>query len=387
MFACLLFLINSLLLPSGLQAQNLKNFSDPTGKYGYKDANDNIVIPAKYEFAQAFSEGLAAVMSNNKWGYIDAKGVEVIPFKYDNARAFSDGLAVVCQAGKCGYIDKSDNLVVPMIYQGADNFSNGLALVFNDGKCGYIDKTGAVKIPLQYVRSGSFVDGVAPVMVNGKWGMIDVTGKNVVEPKYEEMYPFADGLACVMLNGKYGYIDKTGKEVIPLIYDNTVKVFSEGKAWVELKDVRKFVIDKTGKEVELLVDYQAPPEFLDIFWDKPTNSFGLKDKKGNTVVSPKYKIISNIFEGLYMCDLNGKWGFLNAVTGKEAIPFVYDYAKPFSGGLALVQKGGKYGMIDKSNKEVIPIIYDIVYPFVDGVAEAVLDGKSYYYSLQGKVSK
>lgn len=368
-------------------AQSLKSFSDEYGKYGFKDENEKIIIPAKFEFAQPFREGLAAVMSNNKWGYIDEKGLEIIPFKYDNARAFSEDLAAVCQSGKCGFIDKKDVLIVPFKYQGTDNFSSGLALVFNDGKCGFIDKTGLEKIPLQYDRAGAFSDGVAPILVSGKWGLIDVTGKSIVVPKYEEMYPFAEGLSCVKLNSKYGYIDKTGKEVIPLIYDNTIKVFSEGKAWVELKDNRKFVIDKTGKEIELLVDYKAPLEYLEIFWDQPTSKFGLKDKKGNVVVSAKFKIISNIYEGLYLCDLNGKYGFLNAYTGREVIPFIYDYAKPFFGGLALVKKDDRYGFIDKSNKAVIPIIYDVVSPFMDGVTEAYLGGKLYYFNLQGNQIK
>ncbi len=31
---------------------------------------------------------------------------------------------------------------------------------------------------------------------------------------------------------------------------------------------------------------------------------------------------------------NGKWGFLDAATGEEVVPFIYDYAHPFSVVLA-----------------------------------------------------
>ena len=39
-------------------------------------------------------------------------------------------------------------------------------------------------------------------------------------------------------------------------------------------------------------------------------------------------------------EYNGKWGFIDAVTGKEVVPFIYDYAYAFSVGLALVRQNG-----------------------------------------------
>ena len=57
-------------------------------KYGYKK-DDVVVIPAIYDDAMDFSEGLAAVKLNDNYGFIDYSGNEVIPFKYDFAWDFS----------------------------------------------------------------------------------------------------------------------------------------------------------------------------------------------------------------------------------------------------------------------------------------------------------
>lgn len=38
-------------------------------KYGFMDANCNMVIPAQYFEAMEFSEGLAGVKIGEKWGY------------------------------------------------------------------------------------------------------------------------------------------------------------------------------------------------------------------------------------------------------------------------------------------------------------------------------
>ena len=35
-------------------------------------------------------------------------------------------------------------------------------------------------------------------------------------------------------------------------------------------------------------------------------------------------------------EYDGKWGFIDAATGEEVVPFIYDYAHAFSVGLALV---------------------------------------------------
>ena len=81
-----------------------------TGKYGYKH-NGRVVIPAKYDDALSFSEGLASVKINGKWGFIDKTDTMVIPAKYDYAEDFSDGKAFVKLNGRWFYIDRNGNEV------------------------------------------------------------------------------------------------------------------------------------------------------------------------------------------------------------------------------------------------------------------------------------
>ena len=45
---------------------------------------------------------------------------------------------------------------------------------------------------------------------------------------------------------------------------------------------------------------------------------------------------------------NRKWGFLDAATDEEVVPFIYDYAHSFSVGLALVRLNGWWGYVDKT---------------------------------------
>lgn len=67
------------------------------------------MIGFKYDLADGFSEGRAAVKKGKKWGYIDINGNEVVEFKYDEAWRFTEGRAAVKKGKKWGYIDKDGN--------------------------------------------------------------------------------------------------------------------------------------------------------------------------------------------------------------------------------------------------------------------------------------
>ena len=70
-----------------------------------------MVIPAKFDGAWYFREGLANVQINDKWGFIDKTGTVVIPAKFDSALGFYEGKAYVKLNGSWFYIDRNGNEV------------------------------------------------------------------------------------------------------------------------------------------------------------------------------------------------------------------------------------------------------------------------------------
>jgi hypothetical protein len=65
------------------------------GKYGYADSTGAMVIPARFDLADTFSDGLALVGQNGRYGYIDARGAFAIPAAFRHALPFHDGFAAV----------------------------------------------------------------------------------------------------------------------------------------------------------------------------------------------------------------------------------------------------------------------------------------------------
>ena len=85
---------------------------------------------------------------------------------------------------------------------------------------------------------------------------------------------------------------------------------------------------------------------------------------------------------------NGKYGFKVASMGEIIIPLKYDFAAPFSEGLASVKLNGKWGFIDKTGKEVIPLKYDAAGDFSEGLVDVrlngILNGKFSFIDKTGK---
>ena len=149
------------------------------GKFGYLNKDGQIVIPAQFDRAMGFCEGLARVGIGEKQGYIDEKGQIVIPLKFDEAHPFCEGLAGARVGEKFGFIDKSGEFVIDPEFDVVEHFS----------------------------------EGRAAVKVGEKWGYVDREGRYVAKPQFDKVWHFNDGVAPVNRGNEHGYIDKEGKSI------------------------------------------------------------------------------------------------------------------------------------------------------------------------------
>ncbi len=91
----------------------LIQFSCGPKKKGFFDINKReVVIPCVYDIISLdhkFSDGLLPVRINLKCGYMNISQTMIIPAEYDDAYDFSEGLAVVRKYGRYGFVDKYGN--------------------------------------------------------------------------------------------------------------------------------------------------------------------------------------------------------------------------------------------------------------------------------------
>lgn len=176
------------------------------GRWGYADAGGRVVIPARFDAALPFKDGLARVgvvdeelpeigaSPNIKWGYVDERGRVLVELRYAVLRDFSEGLAAAAvldgerperpsfRGGerrnlRWGYVDRGGREVIAMQFLAADDFAEGLAAVNPGGagggstlcgppaNYGYIDRAGAFVIKPQFAHASKFQNGRALVSV------------------------------------------------------------------------------------------------------------------------------------------------------------------------------------------------------------------------------
>ncbi|HTL81122.1 MAG TPA: WG repeat-containing protein [Bacteroidia bacterium] len=257
------FLIIALLISAGIAAQHLKSFTDLKNgtHYGFKDSiTGKIVIPAKYDTTDVFSEDLCAVKMSDKWGFIDTKGVVVIPCVYDFAMFFSEGLAAVVKGGKpdadgnyhngWGYIDKTGKAFTEFKYEFACPFVDGLASVtLNDHEC-VLTKGGRVIGGPDFGEVRNSGEGYMRNYFDDKYGILDTLINVILPPTYLGMSAFSEGLAVVDLGVFKGYINTKGELVIPLQFSEA-SPFENGVATVIFGyDGIETKIDKKGNIIK-----------------------------------------------------------------------------------------------------------------------------------------
>jgi len=128
------------------------------GYFAFIDSTGKMFVPPTYDFAHPFFENYAFVgmaedrrYAHPKWGFIDTSGKQIADFKYPQVRDFSEGLAAVkTQNNKWGFIDYQDKMIIPDIYDNVYSFKNGLAwaTIKDENKYGFINKKGEWVITL-----------------------------------------------------------------------------------------------------------------------------------------------------------------------------------------------------------------------------------------------
>lgn len=86
---------------------NTGEFSQPDNVpvclWGMIDATGKEVVPCQYDLATyEVDQGFLAVKENGKCGLVNAENQLIVPYKYDGIGAFIDGCAVVYQNYQCG---------------------------------------------------------------------------------------------------------------------------------------------------------------------------------------------------------------------------------------------------------------------------------------------
>lgn len=323
------------------------------------DPEGRVVSSARFDDAEPFAHGLAAVELDGRWGYVDRSGEIVISPSFTRARPFdAEGRAAVATGAHYGVIDRSGALVHPAELTRCGPFDGGAAVAAmvvevrasttNLRSAGLMRADGSWVVepalradPGRWLTARGPRDGlVAAQLADKRWGLFDLEGAPVGEARFEELGVPGGGLIPAREQGRWGYVDGAGAWVIRPRWLQA-QTFSEDLAVVKGED-GYHLIDRAG-------EVRAGP----LTW------------------------IGSVSEGLAAAQGDQGWGFIDAAGRWVVAPTWLDVGKEgFREGRARVARGGvhrerEWAWIDRQG-QVIDGWHAEITPFSDGRALARL---------------
>ncbi len=146
----------------------------------------------------------------------------------------------------------------------------------------------------------------------------------------DRRYTYRERGFLVAQDGKFGVVKEDGTELIPCSYDG---IRYAGGFYVVEREKR----------------------------------FGVLDGQGKGLVGMEYEQLEpSDSGGPWAARKEGRWGYIDP-TGRVALDFAYDGARPFIDGIAAVRKHGLWGIIDTRGTLLVKPVYD-----------EVCDGRQWY---------
>lgn len=345
------------------------------GLLGYMDEQGEVVIPAVYDWAGDFKEGLAVVMRAESYGVINKQGQIHMPVAFEFISDYHNGYAIFSQDSKFGLVNRAGLKVIDNQFSDLEWAFGDLLIYERDGLKGLMDVQGGFLSPLVYNEVNPVNEMLAIVSVDGLFGVINSSQMKVIPMEYEQIIQNEQGF-MVVKDGLRGLFDPFGKQLLPVEF-NEIGEISHGFRVVRKGNLFSHVNCLTWE----VADYWYP-YFPDAMrWSKMVNGQFLIQKNKKLVFVDTLQHLTKLFPVNQLNSVaevlsgikekNGSFGFWDR-NGKELSPFQFDYVEPLRNGQYLVTWHGQQGIYSSEGRSVIPCLYD----------ELILWNENNYYVVQ-----
>ncbi len=212
------------------------------GKRGFLSClSGNIIIPATYDAAWCFNDGVAGVCIGDSVFFIDHSGKPINRRKYHRKKgmnySYHGNYTRIDVAGMKALVDTNGYIVTNNLYDDLVPMANNMWLSKFRGKMGAISKDGVIIVPNEYKNVEIYPEGgIVVIDDDNNKKRLDYNGNVTDDFVYDCAYTLEyysdvldkDGnriqkpanLLTYSSNGYYGLIDKNGHPVTPPIYSS-----------------------------------------------------------------------------------------------------------------------------------------------------------------------
>ena len=229
----------------------------------------------------------------HKRGYFNRfTGEEVVPAQFEKAWIFSEGVACVYDKGTLHFIDHKGKALMGKVFPYTPRiddycFHNGLCQMLGDNNCiGLIDKQGNWAVEPEYYQMSYDTKGFWLVQ-DREWnyGLLDTKGQVLLPIEYNNI-TIHHGDSCIFvrrLDHLNQVLDFECNIINPCNFDEVEKM--------------EYSTDEYDEEGILKSATANCLRYRTIDWN-----YGLMDRKGNMITPPTYSSITAIGSDRYHCD-------------------------------------------------------------------------------------
>ncbi|GAA0116134.1 WG repeat-containing protein [Clostridium senegalense] len=333
---------------------NISTFSS-NGKYGYINADGNVLIEPKFENALYFNScNLASVKLNNKWGVINKSGDFIVEPKYEEIvynessdYDFKDksnsSTFLIKLNNKWGLLDSYGKELLEPTFNYATPLNNEtFAISENSSMWALADTKGTILSDFKYNSLHSISDKFTCAQIKEKNTIVNLNGLEVLKPEYNSVYFFNNNF-IIEKDGKTGYISNDGKEILPIKYD-------------ELNSSPEFLLpenyDTTIEEFYSSYIELYNQQLNNYIYIKLDNKFGVCNKDGKIIIEPKYSRIKYLNKNYLAVLEDNLWGILD-INGNVIITPKFNDIGKFNADLVPVKVDNHWRYVDLKDNFVI----------------------------------
>lgn len=156
-------------------------------KFGLKDKQDNIVLPAEYKKLIRVNGATWIAQKKNKFGIADNSG----------------------------------NFIVKPKYRHADRLIGRYVKLGNDKDYGLYDETGKKILPHEYSKIDLLFGGMFLTYKNYKYGVVDFNGNTILDNRFDDIYMPKSNIMRIQYEGQWYEIERLASEDLLLPDDIT----------------------------------------------------------------------------------------------------------------------------------------------------------------------
>ena len=305
------------------------------GKYGLKDQQGNILIPASFE-ALGWSDGSFSIIGEvtgyklkEQWGLINLKKE---------------------------FLTKPDYKTI--VYPGGDRVIVSKQINPAQVKTGCLNLTGQIKIPFKY--DAIAIVGLRAIVMEKRgahyfYGLTDLEDRQLVGLQYKNIRPLGTlRFAIENWTGKTALFTEQGKPITEFEIDS-ISIFKNNVA-VIYQNLKQGLMNREG-EIKIKPSYREikiTPE--DIIGRMPTEWKVLDGENHELTISEADDLIP-AGDQLHIITKSGKYGVADSLL-KIVILLEYDYLTRESNGNFIAKKNKQYGLIRINNSILLPLRFD-----------------------------